>query len=241
MIAAALGCTVVLPRRFDPERTLALIERHRVEAMAVVPVMLKRIMDLPAETRRALRHRLAARRRVQRLGARAGAGAVVHGRLRPRALQPLRLDGDVLGDDRDARGPARGAGDRRAAVPHTAVVDARRARKPASPTGEIGRIFVGSEMLFDGYTDGSASREHVDGMMTVGDLGHLDDEGRLFVDAREDDMIVSGGENVYPGEVEAVLRGHPGVGEVVGRRAWRTSGFGQRLVGVRRAGAGQRR
>jgi len=55
----------------------------------------------------------------------------------------------------------------------------------------------------------------IDPTLTVGDLGHLDEQGRLFVDAREDDMIVSGGENVYPGEVEAVLRRGPGVEEAV--------------------------
>jgi fatty-acyl-CoA synthase len=93
----------------------------------------------------------------------------------------------------------------------------------------VGRIFVGNDMMFDGYTDDSASREMSDGMLTVGDLGHLDGSGRLFVDAREDDMIVCGGENVYPGAVEEVLRKGAGVGEavVVGVEDER---FGQRLV-----------
>jgi fatty-acyl-CoA synthase len=69
-------------------------------------------------------------------------------------------------------------------------------------------------MLFDGYTDGRAGRERIGGMMTGGDLGHLDEEGRLFVDAREDDMIISGGENLYPSEIEDVLCEHPDVAEV---------------------------
>jgi fatty-acyl-CoA synthase len=114
-------------------------------------------------------------------------------------------------------------------VPNTRVVLLDEQGRPV-PTGEIGRIFVGSELMFDGYTDDSASRDMAQGMMTVGDLGHMDGEGRLFVDAREDDMIVSGGENVYPAEVEAVLRRHEGVSEVVvvGVDDER---FGQRLVG----------
>ena len=82
------------------------------------------------------------------------------------------------------------------------------------PAGERGRIFVGHEMLFEGYTDGRAGRERIEGMLTAGDLGRLDSDGRLFVDAREDDMIISGGENLYPGEIEEVLHEHPGVGEV---------------------------
>jgi acyl-CoA synthetase (AMP-forming)/AMP-acid ligase II len=114
-------------------------------------------------------------------------------------------------------------------VPHTRVVLLDENGRPV-PTGEIGRIFVGSELMFDGYTDDSASRDMAEGMMTVGDLGHTDSEGRLFVDGREDDMIVSGGENVYPAEVETVLRQHEGVSEVVvvGVDDER---FGERLVG----------
>jgi acyl-CoA synthetase (AMP-forming)/AMP-acid ligase II len=59
------------------------------------------------------------------------------------------------------------------------------------PPGETGRIFVGHEMLFEGYTDGRPGRERIDGMLTAGDLGHVDSEGRLFVDTREDDMNIA--------------------------------------------------
>ena len=84
-------------------------------------------------------------------------------------------------------------------------------------------------MLFEGYTDPEQSRLTIDGMMTLGDLGHLDASGRLFVDSREDDMIISGGENVYPGQVEEVLRGHPDVDEAVVMGV-DDERFGQRLV-----------
>ena len=130
-----------------------------------------------------------------------------------------------MGDDRDAPGPARrrrgpSAGRRPTRASRSSTRTASR-----FPPGEIGRIFVGHEMLFEGYTDGRAGRERIDGMMTAGDLGHLDADGRLFVDTREDDMIISGGENVYPSEIEEALRSHPEVADVavVRRRGRRTS------------------
>jgi len=99
-------------------------------------------------------------------------------------------------------------------------------RRPVPP-GTVGTVFVGSALVFDGYT-GGGSREVVDGLMNIGDVGHLDAAGRLFVDGREDDMILSGGENVYPQEVEDLLIGHPQLDDaaVVGVE---DPDFGQRL------------
>ena len=82
------------------------------------------------------------------------------------------------------------------------------------PAGAAGRLFVGNQMLFEGYTNG-ASKEIRDGLLATGDVGHLDEAGRVFVDGREDDMIVSGGENVFPSEVENLLADLPDVREVV--------------------------
>lgn len=82
----------------------------------------------------------------------------------------------------------------------------------ALPAGSVGRIFVGNSIQFEGYT-GGGSKEIVDGLMCSGDVGHFDSEGRLFIDGRDDDMIVSGGENVFPGEVEELLSGHEAVVE----------------------------
>jgi fatty-acyl-CoA synthase len=84
-------------------------------------------------------------------------------------------------------------------------------------------------MLFEGYTDGRAGRERINGMLTAGDLGHFDSEGRLFVDTREDDMIISGGENVYPSEIEEALRAHPEVADVAVVGA-KDPDFGERPV-----------
>jgi acyl-CoA synthetase (AMP-forming)/AMP-acid ligase II len=78
--------------------------------------------------------------------------------------------------------------------------------------GETGRIFVRNSMLFEGYTGGGA-KDMVDGMMATGDVGHMDEQGRLFVEGRDDDMIVSGGENVFPQEVEETLAKHEKVVE----------------------------
>jgi fatty-acyl-CoA synthase len=81
------------------------------------------------------------------------------------------------------------------------------------PTGEPGRIFVGNSLLFEGYTGGE-SKEVVGGLMSSGDVGRFDDDGRLYVEGRDDEMIVSGGENVFPQEVEDCLARHDGVVEV---------------------------
>ena len=96
------------------------------------------------------------------------------------------------------------------------------------PTGEVGQIFVRSGTLFDGYTSG-ATKDFHDGFMASGDMGYLDDAGRLFVVGRDDEMIVSGGENVYPIEVEKALVAHPEVAEaaVLGVD---DEQYGQRLV-----------
>jgi fatty-acyl-CoA synthase len=95
------------------------------------------------------------------------------------------------------------------------------------PDGQTGRIFVGNEMLFEGYT-GGGGKDVIDGLMSTGDVGHFDHGGRLFVDGRDDEMIVSGGENVFPREVEDLLHDLPGVEEVaiIGVE---DKDFGQRL------------
>jgi fatty-acyl-CoA synthase len=82
------------------------------------------------------------------------------------------------------------------------------------PAGESGRIFVGNAMLFEGYTGGGAAKEVVDGLMSSGDVGRFDADGRLYVEGRDDEMIVSGGENVFPQEVEDCLSRHEAVVEV---------------------------
>jgi fatty-acyl-CoA synthase len=79
--------------------------------------------------------------------------------------------------------------------------------------GEVGRIFVGNPMSFEGYTSGG-DKERYDGLVATGDVGRFDADGRLFVEGRDDDMIVSGGENVFPGQVEELLLARPEVADV---------------------------
>jgi fatty-acyl-CoA synthase len=80
------------------------------------------------------------------------------------------------------------------------------------PAGSTGRIFVGNNLLFEGYT-GGGSKDMVDGLMATGDVGRFGEDGRLYVEGRDDEMIVSGGENVFPREVEDCLVGHDAVAE----------------------------
>ena len=95
------------------------------------------------------------------------------------------------------------------------------------PPGETGRIFVGNEMMFEGYTGGGGKKISA-GSWSSGDVGHFDAGGRLFVDGRDDEMIVSGGENVFPREVEDLLADHEAIEEaaVIGVA---DEQFGQRL------------
>ena len=105
------------------------------------------------------------------------------------------------------------------------------------PPGETGRIFVGNDVRFEGYT-GGGSKDELDGLLSSGDVGHFDAQGRLFVDGRDDDMIVSGGENVFPAEVEDLLHNHRAVADVAVFGV-DDEKFGQRLraVIVKREGA----
>ena len=84
---------------------------------------------------------------------------------------------------------------------------------PSVPAGKTGRVFVGNEMAFEGYT-GGGGKEVVEGLLSSGDVGHFDRDGRLFIDGRDDEMIVSGGENVFPREVEDLLAAHAAIAEV---------------------------
>ncbi len=225
-MALPLGSTLVLRRRFDPEQTLADIARHRATALAVVPVMLQRILELGAQTLE--RYDTAALRII------AASGSVLPGELATRVMDTF---GEVLynlyGSTEVAWATIATPEDLRAA-PGTAgrpplgtVVKILDAEGRELAQGQRGRIFAANEMVFDGYT-GGGGKEIVRGLMSTGDMGHIDAGGRLFVDGRDDEMIVSGGENVFPREVEDLLAKHPQIEEaaVVGVEDEK---FGQRL------------
>jgi len=225
-LATALGSTVVLRHRFDPEGTLAAVAEHRASALAVVPVMLQRIMDLAPERRMAYD--------VSNLRVIAASGSALPG---PLALEVMDAFGDVLynlyGSTEVAWATIAGPQDLRAAPgtagrpPRGTVMRLLDADGREVPRGETGRIFVANEMQFEGYT-GGGRKEVVGGLMSTGDVGRLDAAGRLFVEGRDDDMIVSGGENVFPAEVEDLLHHHEAIREaaVIGVPDEK---FGQRL------------
>jgi acyl-CoA synthetase (AMP-forming)/AMP-acid ligase II len=225
-ISATMCCTIVMRRRFDPEATLELVERTRATGLAVVPVMLERIVDLPATTLD--RYRLGTLRFVTASGS----------RMRPDAVTAFM---DRFGDTVHNSYNATEAGLISTATPADLRVAPDTAGRPVLgtdlrivddhghevPQGEVGRITVRSESAFEGYTSGE-TKAFEDDYMVSGDLGRLDEAGRLFVVGRDDEMIVSGGENVYPLEVEQTLNEHADVVEaaVIGVD---DQDFGQRL------------
>ncbi len=227
VIGATMTCTVVMRRRFDPEATLALVDEHRARGLWVVPVMLERIVDLPAEVLDTYS--------LSSLAFTSASGS----RMRPDAVIAYM---DRFGDHVYNSYNATEAGQITVAGPDDLRVAPDTAGRPVPgtilrivddewhdvPTGEVGRITVKSASAFDGYTSGDSKQFH-EGFMVSGDVGRLDEEGRLFVVGRDDDMIVSGGENVYPLEVEKLLGEHAAVREVVVVGVDDDS-FGQRLA-----------
>lgn len=225
--AASMACTIVTRRKFDPEATLELVDRHRAKGLCVVPVMFDRIMELPENV-------------LNRYDGRTLRFAAASGsRMRPDVVIAF-MDrfGDIIYNNYNATE----AGMIATATPADLRAAPDTAGKPAEgteirildsefrpvPTGEVGTIYVRNSTQFDGYTSGTTKDFH-EGFMSSGDVGYLDDAGRLFVVGRDDEMIVSGGENVYPIEVEKILAGHPEVAEAAVIGVDDTQ-YGQRLV-----------
>ena len=210
-IAMMLGTTLVLRRRFKPATVLADIEKHKVTAMVVVPVMLSRILDaLDAMERKP---DLSSLRIVFVSGSQLGA------ELATRALKELgpviyNLYGSTeiafatIARPKDLSINPATVGPVVKGVKVKILDD----NGDELPQGEVGRIFVGNFFPFEGYT-GGGHKQIIDGLMSSGDVGYFDEHGLLYVSGRDDEMIVSGGENVFPAEVEDLISGHPEVVE----------------------------
>ena len=221
-----LGSTLVLRRKFDPEACLAEVARHRCDSLVVVPVMMQRILELPEEARR--------KYDVSSLKVVAASGSALPGDL---AIEWMDAFGDNLynlyGSTEVAWASIATPADMRAAPgtagkpPRGTIVKLFDEEEREVPAGETGRIFVGNEMLFEGYT-GGGSKDVIGNLMATGDVGRFDDGGRLFVEGRDDEMIVSGGENVFPKEVEDLLSRHDAVAEAAAVGV-EDKDFGQRL------------
>jgi len=225
MNGLAMGMPIVLNRRFDAVEALRAVERHQAGALVVVPVMLSRLLEIPAGERPG----------TGCLRAVVCAGSALHAEVATAFMDSF---GDIL---RNVYG-ATETGWATIATPEDLRKAPGTVGKPALgltieilnedgeevPRGEVGEIFMGGGLKFAGYTGGGGKTVR-NGLTSTGNLGHFDDEGRLFVDGRADDMIVSGGENVFPAEVEELLEGHPAVAEVavVGVQDEK---FGQRLA-----------
>jgi fatty-acyl-CoA synthase len=226
VLGIALGSTLVIRRRFDAEQTLESLERNRATALIVVPVMLRRILD--ADEEEGERRDLSALKIIfvggSQLGAELGNRAMT-------ALGPIvyNLYGSTevayatIATPEDLKEEPGCVGK----VVRGSVVKILDENGEEVPPGQSGRIYVGNSSQFEGYT-GGAVKDFVGGLMASGDVGHFDRQGRLFIDGRDDDMIVSGGENVFPAEVEELLAGHEAIKEaaVVGVEDEK---FGQRL------------
>jgi acyl-CoA synthetase (AMP-forming)/AMP-acid ligase II len=212
-LGMGLSSTLVIKRKFEPEAILSLTAQHEATALAVVPVMLQRMLELPVETLQ--KYDLSALRVI------AASGSALPGELATKTMDAF---GDVLynlyGSTEVAWATIATPSDLRAA-PGTAGRPPRGTivklydenGEPVTKPGETGRIFVANEMLFEGYT-GGGGKAVIDGLMATGDVGHFDDGGHLFVDGRDDEMIVSGGENVFPREVEDLMADHDAIDEV---------------------------
>jgi acyl-CoA synthetase (AMP-forming)/AMP-acid ligase II len=226
-LGASCASTLVMRRRFDALQTITDVERHRASVLWLAPVMLERIMALAPEVRTNLD--LTSLRVTALSGSAVRSGAVTAfmdevGDIVYNNYSSTEVGWAAIATPDDLR-QAPGTAGRPPKGTRLQILDDN---AQSVTTGQTGRIFVHNDNLFDGYTGGGGKEIH-NGFMATGDVGHLDVVGRLFIDGRDDEMIVSGGENVYPVEVEALLGEHPAVAEtaVVGVP---DDDFGQRLV-----------
>lgn len=211
IMTIALGSKLVLHRKFEAEQLLADIEKHKATTVCVVPVMLQRVLGLGDNTVRSydtssLRAVFCAGSQLPAAVATAAQdllGEVVYNLYGSTevALATMATPADIREAPTSVGTPMLGC--------RIKIFDDTGHEVPSPVTG---RIFVGAATQFEGYT-GGGSKEFIHGLMASGDVGHFDEKGRLYIDGRDDDMIVSGGENVFPVEVEELLATHPAIVE----------------------------
>ena len=208
-IAMFLGSTLVLRRKFKPPLVLEDIEKHKVTAMVVVPVMLSRVLD--ALEKMETKPDLSSLQIVFISGSQLGA------ELATRALKDIgpviynmygstEIAFATIARPKDLELNASTVGPVVKGVKVKLLDDNGNEVRQ----GEVGRIFVGNAFPFEGYT-GGGHKQIIDGLMSSGDVGYFDEHDLLYVSGRDDEMIVSGGENVFPAEVEDLISGHPEV------------------------------
>jgi long-chain acyl-CoA synthetase len=209
------GELFVLEEKFDAEATLALIERHRIDTVYLVPVMYVRLLRLPAEVR--ARYDLSSLTFVASTGSPCAPevkramidwlGPVIH-----EAYASSETGYITVMKPQDA---ARKPGSAGRAVGRAKIRILDDAGRELA-TGEIGTIYAHqpaySEFTYHGNEAARRAIER-DGLASVGDMGYLDDEGFLYVCDRASDMVISGGVNIYPAEIEHVLITLPGIAD----------------------------
>jgi fatty-acyl-CoA synthase len=225
-IAMTLGSTLVLHRRFTPAVVLSDVATHKVTAIVVVPVMLSRMLDA-LET-------MPTKPDLSNLRIIFVSGSQLGAELATRAMKDIgpvvyNLYGSTeisfvsIARPQDLKKNPATVGPMIKGV-KVKILDEHGSELP---TGKVGRIFVGTFFPFEGYT-GGGNKEIIDGLMSSGDVGYFDSDGLLYVSGRDDEMIVSGGENVFPAEVEDLISGHPEVIEATAIGV-EDKDFGQRL------------
>jgi len=225
-LGLALGSTLVVRRHFDPEATLDSLQDNEATALVVVPVMLQRILELPDNE--------VAARDTSHLKVIFVSGSALSVDLVKRSMKAFgpvvynmygstEIAYATIATPKDLAEEPGSVGK----VVRGVVVKILDDDGEDVDVGVTGRIFVGNSAQFEGYTGGE-TKEQIKGLMSSGDVGHFDDKRRLFIDGRDDEMIVSGGENVFPAEVEDLLAGHEAIAEaaVIGVEDEK---FGQRL------------
>jgi fatty-acyl-CoA synthase len=226
LVGIGLGSTLVVRRKFDPEKTLESLQEHKATAMVMVPVMLQRTLELGEEKIKEYDH---SELRIIFLSGSALPADVTKRALKAFGPVVYNLYGSTevsyatIATPEDLQDDPASVGK----VVRGSVVKIFDDDDKEVPTGESGRIFVGNISQFEGYTGGD-SKDEIEGLISSGDVGHFDEQGRLYIDGRDDEMIVSGGENVFPAEVEELLASHEKIEEaaVVGVEDEK---FGQRL------------
>ena len=212
-LALLAGTRIVGMGRFDPEEALRLIERERVEWVCMVPTMMHRIWNLPSEVR--ARYDLSSLRKVVHMAAAC-----------PPWLKRAWIE--WLGPDRilEVYAGTEGAslligGEEWLRKPGSvgkAPPEALSVRDEAGeicPPGTVGEIFFTAEAATRFHYIGAEPRLDAAGRLSLGDLGYLDEDGYLFLSDRRTDLIIRGGANIYPAEVEAALIEHPAIRDAV--------------------------
>ena len=211
--AQADDALMVLEPRFDPERTLQLIEQHRITHAYLVPTMYVRLLKLPEAVKR--RHDLSSMRFVSSTGSPCAPdvkqamidwwGPVFHESYGSSELGYMTRVDSVEAQARP------GTAGRALEGVDLAILDDAGA---PLPPGQRGMIYARQHDAVDfTYVGNEAARRAMerDGFLTMGDVGYLDDDGYLFIVDRAADMVISGGVNIYPVEIEKVLLAMPGV------------------------------